>query len=84
MIKGDLDHVELGVLTGNHGDQNYDLLRSVDLNQYLAVAIYCERLHAVFGVAKLERFYAEKERRGPQGLNRFKGWEVDVAAEAPC
>jgi len=26
------------------------------LNKYQAVAIYCERFHALFGVASLEKF----------------------------
>jgi len=56
IVKGYLDHVELGSLKGNQGDQNYDLPAAVDLNQYQAVAIYCERFHAIFGVAKLEQF----------------------------
>jgi len=56
VVKGDLEKVELGTLKGNQGDQNYDLPATVDLNQYQAVAIYCERFHAIFGVAKLERF----------------------------
>jgi len=56
IVKGDLDHVELGSLKGNQGDQNYDLPAAVDLNQYQAVAIYCERFHAIFGVARLEQF----------------------------
>jgi hypothetical protein len=55
-VKGELDNVELGTLKGNQGDQNYDLPASVDLNKYQAVAIYCERFHAIFGVAKLEKF----------------------------
>ena len=55
-VKGDLDRVELGTLKGNQGDQNYDLPATADLNQYQAVAIYCERFHAIFGVAKLEKF----------------------------
>jgi electron transfer DM13 len=55
-VKGDLDSVELGLLKANQGDQNYDLPDSVDLGKYDAVVIYCERFHAVFGVAKLERF----------------------------
>jgi hypothetical protein len=46
----------LGTLKGNQGDQNYDLPAAVDLNQYQAVAIYCERFHAIFGVARLEQF----------------------------
>ncbi len=56
IVKGELDHVELGSLKGNQGDQNYDLPAAVDLNQYQAVAIYCERFHAIFGVARLEQF----------------------------
>ena len=56
IVKGDLEHVELGSLKGNQGDQNYDLPASVDLNQYQAVAVYCERFHAIFGVARLEKF----------------------------
>jgi Electron transfer DM13 len=56
IVKGDLEHVELGTLKGNRGDQNYDLPVNVDLNQYQAVAIYCERFQAIFGVARLEKF----------------------------
>ncbi len=56
IVKGNLDSVELGSLKGNQGDQNYDLPAAADLNQYQAVAIYCERFHAIFGVAKLEKF----------------------------
>lgn len=56
IVKGSLDSVELGTLKGNQGDQNYDLPVTADLNQYQAVVIYCERFHAIFGVAKLEKF----------------------------
>ena len=56
IVKGDFDNVELGILKGNQGDQNYDLPASVDLNKYRAVAIYCEGFHAIFGVARLEKF----------------------------
>lgn len=56
IVKGDLDGIELGALKGNQGDQNYDLPSSADLNKYQAVAIYCERFHAIFGVARLEQF----------------------------
>ena len=56
IVKGHLDSVELGSLKGNQGDQNYDLPASVDLTKYNAVTIYCERFHAVFGVARLEQF----------------------------
>jgi hypothetical protein len=51
-----LDSVELGLLKANQGDQNYDLPVSADLSRYNAVVIYCERFHAVFGMAKLDKF----------------------------
>ena len=56
VVAGDLNHVELGSLKGNQGDQNYDLPAGVDLEKYQAVAIYCERFHAIFGVARLDKF----------------------------
>jgi hypothetical protein len=55
-VKGQLNSVELGLLKANQGDQNYDLPDSADLSQYDAVVVYCERFHAVFGVAKLDKF----------------------------
>jgi hypothetical protein len=56
VVQGSLDSVELGALKGNQGDQNYDLPAAVDLNKYQAVVIYCERVHAIFGLARLEKF----------------------------
>lgn len=56
ITKDELEHVELGTLKGNQGDQNYDLPEGVDLAKYQAVAIYCVRFHALFGLAKLEKF----------------------------
>lgn len=55
-VKGALISVELGPLKANQGDQNYTLPDSVDLKKYDAVVIYCERFHAVFGLATLEQF----------------------------
>lgn len=55
-VNGQLNSVELGLLKANQGDQNYDLPDSADLSRYDAVVIYCERFHAVFGVAKLDKF----------------------------
>ena len=55
-MKGELNSIELGQLKANQGDQNYDLPDSADLSKYDAVVIYCERFHAVFGVAKLDKF----------------------------
>ena len=56
IVKGQFDSVELGPLKGNQGDQNYDLAATVDVQKYNAVVIYCERFHAVFGLARLEPF----------------------------
>ena len=56
IVKGGLDHIELGPLKGNQGDQSYDLPASIGLQKYNAVVIYCERFHAIFGVARLEQF----------------------------
>jgi hypothetical protein len=56
LVKGELNSVELGLLKANQGDQNYDLPDSADLSKYDAVVIYCERFHAVFGLAKLDKF----------------------------
>jgi Electron transfer DM13 len=56
IVKGRLDSVDLGSLKGTQGDQNYDLPASVDLRKYNAAVIYCERFHAVFGVARLDQF----------------------------
>lgn len=55
VMKGELERVELGALKGNQGNHNYDLPATVDLNQYQAVAIYCESFHAIFGGARLEK-----------------------------
>jgi len=55
-VTGELNDVEVAQMKANQGDQNYDLPNSVDLNKYDAVVIYCVRFHAVFGLAKLERF----------------------------
>jgi len=56
IVKGQLDSIELGPLKGNQGDQNYSVPPSANLQKYDAVIIYCERFHAVFGMAKLEQF----------------------------
>ena len=55
-VKSELNSLELGLLKANQGDQNYELPDSADLTRYDAVIIYCERFHAVFGVAKLDKF----------------------------
>jgi hypothetical protein len=56
IVTGQLDEVEIGVLKGNQGDQNYYLPASLDLKKYNVVVVYCERFHAIFGVGRLEPF----------------------------
>ena len=51
-----LASVEVGGLKGNDGDQDYQLPANTDFARYSTVAIYCERFHAVFGTATLQRF----------------------------
>jgi hypothetical protein len=51
-----LQSIEVGMLKGNQGDQEYSLPPHIDLTQYDTVVIYCVRFRAVFGSAKLEAF----------------------------
>jgi len=45
--------IDLGVLKGNIGDQNYILGNDVDLGKYRAVSIWCKRFSVNFGAAAL-------------------------------
>ena len=56
VVKGALDSIDFGPLKSDQGDQHYDVPAATDLNKYDAVVVYGERLHAVFGWAKLEPF----------------------------
>lgn len=47
------DHLDLGMLKGNIGNQNYDIPAGVDLSQYQSVVIYCMPFHVVFSTATL-------------------------------
>lgn len=47
------DVVDLGVLTGNIGNQNYVIPADVDLDRYSSVVIWCRRFATSFGVADL-------------------------------
>ncbi len=47
------DHIELGSLKGNAGDQNYDVPPGTDLSKYQAVTIWCNRFSVNFGTAPL-------------------------------
>jgi len=45
--------VDLGVIKGNLGDQNYKLSSDLDLAKYRAVSIWCKRFSVNFGAAAL-------------------------------
>lgn len=45
--------VDLGVLKGNIGNQNYTLTSNLDLAKYRAVSIWCKRFSVNFGAAPL-------------------------------
>src|SRR6266576_2814215 len=45
--------VDLGVIKGNVGDQNYTLGSDLDLAKYRAVSIWCKRFNVNFGAAAL-------------------------------
>ena len=47
------DFVSLGDLSGNIGDQNYEIPVGVDLSVFSSVEIWCERFARGFGVATL-------------------------------
>lgn len=46
-------YVSLGDLKGNKGNQNYPIPADVDLADYTAVSIWCERFAVSFGAAEL-------------------------------
>ena len=45
--------IDVGILKGNIGDQNYDLPANTDLAKYRAVTIWCKRFGVNFGTAPL-------------------------------
>jgi len=47
------EFVDLGVLKGNIGDQNYEVPAGTDLAKYRAVSIWCKRFSVNFGAAAL-------------------------------
>ncbi|MEX0658874.1 MAG: DM13 domain-containing protein [Egibacteraceae bacterium] len=47
------DFVDLGVLRGNVGDQNYEIPADVDLDRYDSAVIWCRRFSRGFGAADL-------------------------------
>ena len=49
----DDDFIDLGVLKGNIGDQNYEIPPSVDLSVYDTVVVWCVRFSTPFTAADL-------------------------------
>jgi hypothetical protein len=49
----DGDFVDLGVLKGNQGNQNYEIPADVDLDNFATVAIWCRRFNVTFNAAPL-------------------------------
>lgn len=49
----DADFIDLGLLTGNIGNQNYTIPADVDLSRYNTVVIWCRRFTVGFGAADL-------------------------------
>jgi hypothetical protein len=47
------DYVDLGMLKGNVGSQNYEIPADVDISQFNSVVIYCLPFHVVFSTATL-------------------------------
>lgn len=45
--------VDLGLLTGNIGNQNYELPPDIDISQYKSVVIWCEPFRVAFNAAPL-------------------------------
>lgn len=54
--------VDLGVIKGNVGDQNYILGSDLDLATYRAVSIWCKRFSVNFGAAALKPTEASQSR----------------------
>jgi len=54
--------VDLGVIKGNIGDQNYTLGSDLDLARYRAVSIWCKRFSVNFGSAALRPTEASQNR----------------------
>ncbi len=54
--------IDLGVIKGNIGDQNYTLGSDVDLTKYRAVSVWCKRFSVNFGAAPLTAAQAVSQK----------------------
>ena len=48
------EYIDLGLLKGNVGNQNYEIPAELDLTPIKSIVIYCRPFHVVFSVADLE------------------------------
>jgi len=55
--------IDLGVLKGNIGDQNYALGNDLDLTKYRAVSIWCKRFSVNFGAVALRPTESSQNER---------------------
>ena len=55
--------IDLGVIKGNVGDQNYALGGDLDLTKYRAVSIWCKRFSVNFGAAALKSTQAAQNHQ---------------------
>ena len=54
--------IDLGMIKGNIGDQNYTLAGDLDLAKYRAVSIWCKRFSVNFGAAALRPAQTSENR----------------------
>jgi hypothetical protein len=47
-------YLDLGIIKGNIGNQNYDVPSDVNLGDYHSVSVWCARFHVNFGAAQLK------------------------------
>jgi hypothetical protein len=50
---GAADHLDLGGLKANHGNQNYEVPSAAPLGRFRSVVIWCRRFDVVFGSAPI-------------------------------
>lgn len=53
MMEGDLGAVEISIIKGNIGEQNYELPSDIDLTEYNSVVIYSKQFNLLYSVARL-------------------------------
>lgn len=73
--------LDLGVIKGNQGNQNYELPAGTNLDEYGAVAIWCKRFGVDFGgaaLAKKTSYKVNSDRPNLSGLLSNVGFFADI------